>query len=235
MRKPAKRIDRFFQHLFSTESDLLSNPLSGGRCVEYAFVVENIKDLDRKSKILDVEYTGSPLTTIINSLGFREVTGTDILKFPVKYKDIHFICEDICNPKLPEAFYDVIIFRSTIEHIGLAGRHGASEIPHGDIIAVKNAKKLLKKNGKIVLTIPCGACATISPYHRVYNRDSVLMSYIFKEFDIVKQEYYKNSPDNIWELCSENEAPKVIPVETNYGLGLLVLEMREGKRGLKED
>jgi len=149
-------------------------------------------------------------------------------------RSIWYFCEDICNPKLPEAFYDVIIFRPTIEHIGLAGRHGASEIPHGDIIALKNAKKLLKKNGKIVLTIPYGPCATISPYHRVYNHDSVLMSYIFKEFDIVKQEYYKNSPDNIWELCSENEAAKVIPVETNYGLGLLVQRCGKVRGALKK-
>lgn len=224
IRSPAKRVDRFFHNLFSIESSSLCSPLSGDRCIEYAFVIENIKDLDRKSKVLDVGCARSPLTTIVSSLGFKEVTGIDLNKSPVKYKDVQFLCDDICTAKLPEAFYDVIIFCSTIEHIGLAGRYGSSEIPEGDIRALRVAKDLLKKTGKLILTIPYGIPRTIRSYHRVYNRDSVFMKYVLKEFDIIKQEYYKNNSENIWEICSENEAAKVVPAENNYALGLFVLK-----------
>jgi hypothetical protein len=236
MRKPVKRIDRFFHHLFSIESDPLSNPLSGDRCIEYAFVIGNIKELDRKSKVLDVGCAGSPSTTIIRSLGFEDVTGIDINKSPVKYKDVKFLSDDICTAKLPRGFYDIIIFCSTIEHIGLAGRYGSPNISDGDIKALKMAEKLLSPNrGKLILTIPYGIPTIVRPYHRVYNCDSIFMKYMLKEFDIVKEEYYKNNSENVWEICPENEAAKVIPTKDNYALGLFVLSLKLSKKLQKQE
>lgn len=69
------------------------------------------------------------------------------------------------------------------------------------------------------------------PYHRVYNRDSAFMKYLLKEFDIVRQEYYDNNSDNVWGICSENEAAKVVvPAQDNYALGLFMLRMRSSRK-----
>jgi len=208
------------------ESNPILNPLSGDRCIEYGFVIENLINLDMKryKTVLDVGCYASPLTTIIKELGFN-VDGIDLLPSPYIYQGVNYLQGDFLSLDFKDS-YDVLVLCSTIEHIGLGGRYGSRSIKEGDIMALKKVKQLLNTDGILILTIPYGKEKTIKPLHRVYNKNSKLLKYAYSNFRVEVEEFYKNNPEDIWVKCSENEARRVIPSEHNYALGLFVFKKR---------
>ena len=218
IRKSALKLGRaFFQ------SDPLSNPLTGCRCIEYAFVIRNLVGLDRKGykKVLDVGCFASPLTTIVKAIGFM-VDGIDLSPSPYVYEGINYMQGDFLSADLKDSPYDVVILCSTVEHVGLEGRYGSASIEDGDIKALEKVKQILKSAGILILTIPYGQEKTIKPLHRVYNNDSKLLEYACANFKVEIEEYYKNNSQNIWLKCEESEARSIAPAEDNYALGLFV-------------
>jgi len=147
----------------------------------------------------------------------------------IYYDGINYIQGDFLSVEL-RGTYDIVILCSTIEHIGLEGRYGSSSIKEGDIEALKKIKKILNPNGILILTIPYGKEKTIKPLHRVYNKDSKLLRYAYKNFEVLSEEFYKNNSKNIWIKCTEIEAKKVVPSEDNYALGLFVFRKGENSR-----
>jgi 2-polyprenyl-3-methyl-5-hydroxy-6-metoxy-1,4-benzoquinol methylase len=206
------------------ESKSIANPLSGDRCIEYAFVIKNLKDLNRNryKKILDVGCYASPLTTIVKELGFI-VDGIDLLSSPCIYNGVNYIKNDFLLQKFSKP-YDIVILCSTIEHIGLKGRYGSPNIKDGDLRTLKKIKKILTPNGMLILTIPYGEDKIIMPLHRVYNKNSNLLKYAYDNFQILIEEFYKNNSENIWIKCKESDVRKTIPTENNYALGLFVFK-----------
>lgn len=202
------------------QSGPLSNPLMGDRCIEYGFVIKTLESLDknRYKSVLDIGCCASPLTTIIKEIGFS-IDGIDLMPSPYIYDGINYIQGDFISVDF-KISYDVIILCSTIEHIGLEGRYGSSEMKEGDIETLKKVKDILNPDGILILTIPYGIEKTIRPLHRVYNKKSELLKYAYANFKILQEEYYKNNAKNIWIKCEENEAREVNPSESNYALGL---------------
>lgn len=197
-------------------------PLKGDRCIEYAFVIKNLVNLDKNiyKNVIDVGCHASPLTTIIREVGFT-VDGIDLLPSPVLYEGVEYIHGDFLSMDLKKS-YDIVVLCSAIEHIGLEGRFRSSNIKEGDIKTLKKVKQLLNPNGILILTIPYGKEKTIRPLHRVYNKTSRLLKYAYDNFEVEVEEFYKNNPENIWVKCEEIEARSVIPSENNYALGLFV-------------
>ena len=68
------------------------------------------------------------------------------------------------NPML----FDVLFSISSFEHDGL-GRYGDPISPDGDLLAMKNAKKMLKPGGHLFLAIPVGKDLMVWNRHRVYG------------------------------------------------------------------
>jgi len=217
-----KRIDKFFHNLFSLESDPLSNPLSGDRCIEYAFVVKHMINLNKNLKVLDIGCSGSPLTTILHSMGFSYIQGIGLLPSPVQYENLKYIQGNFLISRDLDSSYDVVILCSTIEHIGLKGRYNSPSIRNGDIVVLRRVKELLTSKGILILTVPYGVEKIIMPFHRVYNKRSRMLKYAFKNFEVIAEEYYKNNSHNTWVKCSEQKAASVIPSVDNYALGLFV-------------
>lgn len=209
--------------------DPLSNPLTGDRCIEYAFVVKSLASLDKNKykKVLDIGCSASPLTTIIKEIGFT-VDGIDLSPSPYIYEGINYIQSDFLSVELKDSLYDVVVLCSTVEHIGLEGRYGSSSIEGGDIKALEKVKQSLNPDGILILTIPYGEEKTIRPLHRVYNKNSKLLRYAYNNFEVVIEEFYKNDPKNIWIKCEEVEARKVTPSEDNYALGLFAFKKAKG-------
>jgi SAM-dependent methyltransferase len=218
LRRSALKVGRAF-----FESDPLSNPLAGDRCIEYAFVVRNLVGLDKKTYkiVLDVGCLASPLTTIVKEIGFT-VDGIDLLPSPYVYEGINYIQGDFLSADLKDSLYDVVILCSTVEHIGLAGRYGSPSLEDGDIKALEKVKQILKSAGILILTIPYGQEKIIRPLHRVYNKDSKLLKYAYANFKVEIEEFYKNNAQNVWVICEEGEAKRVAPTEDNYALGLFM-------------
>lgn len=223
LKKTLKSIDRFFHRKFSSENNPLADPLRGDRCIEYAFVIEYLHNEKKDKKVLDIGSCESPLTTIVASLGFQ-VDAIDLIPSPVHYKNVRYIngnfLNEIDRQKLKK-YYDIIVLCSTIEHFGLK-RYGSPEIPGADLDCLKIARGMLQPKGKLILTIPYGVEKIINPWHRVYNKKGPLLSYLFSNFKVEVEEYYKNNSQNIWVSTTENEAAKVIPREDLYALGLFV-------------
>jgi len=219
IRKYAVKLGRVF-----LESDTLSYPLTGDRCIEYAFVIKNLISLDKNKykKVLDIGCFASPLTTIIKELGFT-VDGIDLLPSPYVYEGVNYLQGDFLSTDLKD-FYDVVVLCSTIEHIGLGGRYGSKDVREGDIKALEKVKTLLKPHGVLILTIPYGEETVIRPLHRVYNKNSKLLKFAFENFKLLSEEFYKNNEENIWIKCTEEEASKVKPSEDNYALGLFLFK-----------
>jgi len=209
------------------ESDPLLYPLTGDRCIEYAFVIKSLIGLDKNKykKVLDIGCAASPLTTIIKEIGFT-VDGIDLLPSPYIYEGVNYIQGDFLSVELKNSLYDVVVLCSTVEHIGLEGRYGTPSIASGDIKALEKVREVLNHDGILILTIPYGEERTIRPLHRVYNKNSKLIKYAYEKFEILAEEFYKNNSAHVWGKCKEIEARRVVPSEDNYALGLFVFRKK---------
>ncbi|MFX0206159.1 MAG: class I SAM-dependent methyltransferase [Candidatus Hodarchaeota archaeon] len=229
-RKFFKKINTFALRYgkFCLESDPLLKPLTGDRCVEYAFVIKNLLSLEKDTykKVLDIGCFASPLTTIIKELGFI-VDGIDLLPAPYIYEGVNYFEGDFLKANLKESFYDVVILCSTIEHFGLEGRYGSPSVDKGDLKAIEKVNSILRPGAILIITIPYGKEKTIKPWHRVYNKNSKLLKYLYDNFEVMIEDYYKNNKENKWVKCIENEASRVTPSEVNYALGLFVFKKKE--------
>ncbi len=146
-------------------------PRPNERYVEYPFVLRNL-DLT-KGKILDVGCVGSFFPLILVALGY-EVYGIDVRQYPMKNPNFKFVAGDIRHTSFPKNYFDRITAVSTIEHVGLSQRYGSDEDPTGDRKAVEEMTRILKPNGKILMTIPyAGEAQIFRPFHRVYDRTAL--------------------------------------------------------------
>jgi SAM-dependent methyltransferase len=136
---------------------------------------------------------------------------------------------DLLKLSLPEHSFDVILNCSTVEHVGLSGRYGvALEETDGDLAAMKKLRTLMKPSGKMIMTIPCGRDATITPWHRVYGAER--LPRLLDGYHIEEQVYWVKRPDNRWYLAERESAMAYVPTGhptrgngCSYALGCFVL------------
>lgn len=196
------------------------NPLVGDRCIEYAFVIEQLASLDRDKSVLDVGCSGSPLTTAIKAMGFRSIHGIDLLPSPVDFPGIRFLSGDFLTAPELSSRYDVVVFCSSIEHFGLEGRYGSKDSDSADLLALRKAISLLSAGGVLVLTVPYGVETTVAPWHRVYNKQSKLLKHAFANLEVKTESFFARSVRGPWAPCTEAEAAQVIPTADSYALGM---------------
>jgi len=79
--------------------------------------------------------------------------------------------------------YDVVFSISSFEHYGL-GRYGDMVDPLGDIFGMKDAKKFLKDDGLLFLSVPIGKDKLIFNVHRIYGK--LRFPVLISDFNIVK-------------------------------------------------
>ena len=78
---------------------------------------------------------------------FCKYEGNDL-----KYGKMDYIC-DICHIPAPDGYFDVILCTEVLEHI-----------PH-PYLAIKEFSRLLKSDGRLLITAPLGSGIHMSPYH----------------------------------------------------------------------
>ncbi len=223
---------RIFKMIRKLAFKFIGSPLElgglvGDRCIEYAFVIKSLVNLDKTTyqKVLDVGCFASPLTTAIKEIGFI-VDGIDLMPTICAYEGVNYIKNDFLLADFKESYYDAVVFCSTIEHVGLGGRYGSPSVEDGDIRSIKKACRILRPNGILIMTLPYGPIRIIKPFHRIYNKESALMKYARNAFETVTEEFYKKNQSNVWCKCSENEARAVIPSSDSYALGLFVFKKK---------
>jgi SAM-dependent methyltransferase len=146
-----------------------------------------------------------------------------------KHPKVQFSLGDFLELNLPKNYFDLAINCSSVEHVGVAGRYGIeSDNNEGDLDVMNRIAEILKPNGLLLMTAPCGRDATLSPWCRVYGKDR--LPRLFSAFRIVKEDFWIKSKDNQWEPCSRETALAFEPRNhtTNphacaYALGCFVL------------
>jgi SAM-dependent methyltransferase len=130
-----------------------------GRVVEYPWLLKNLEI--ENGRVLDVGCCYSYLSHELLRRGYA-VYGVDVDPYPQRHPKLKFYQIDIRNSPFPNNFFDLIIAVSTIEHIGL-GFSFESLQPFqekmdlkGDRKAIEEMIRILKPNGKILLTLPFG-------------------------------------------------------------------------------
>ena len=131
---------------------------------------------------------------------------------------------DLLDFDFCERRFDLVINCSSIEHVGLAGRYGSTDVPDGDLIAMGLLNHLLKvPNGIMILTVPVGKDAVFPPLHRVYGNER--LNLLLRGFRVVKKEFWsKRVGLNIWTRVSQQEALATQPSECFYALGFFILK-----------
>ena len=164
------------------------------RAAEYPWVLRNVNL--QSGKILDIGCKGSLFPILFATIGF-EVWGIDLADFG-RYKSKHpnfrFIKGDVRTASLPEDYFDVITAISTMEHVGLED--------DGDIDCMKRLARLLKKDGKVIITIPFGEAAQFDEL-RIYSRERITK--LFKGWKIEKMDFFKELEQGKWLPAEESE------------------------------
>ncbi|RJP28854.1 MAG: class I SAM-dependent methyltransferase [Candidatus Omnitrophota bacterium] len=192
------------------------------RYIEYSFATENLPSTP--AKILDVGCAGSFFPLLLAGFGYQTY-GLDIREYAItnkiSFKNFNFVKESVIKTSFQDNFFDAITAISTLEHIGISGRHGEKEDLQADKKALAEMVRILKNQGTIILTIPFGKAKIIRPYARIY--DSKLVEELIKPLKIVKDAYFMIDESGDWAECSRQKAETFDATEGEYPLCLLKL------------
>lgn len=180
---------------------ITSQPPSSDRFIEYPWLMENI-DI-KKGRLLDI---GSTIGDLLHgSLPAEvEVNCLNLNTKNFKSKKIIFKNGDIRNTDYPNNYFDIVSCISTLEHIGVAGRYGSDHDPDGDKKAMREIERILKPNGKLLVSVPYGR-KDVLPINKLYNLSRI--NDLFSDLEIVSQEFRKFNKDwYVWLKVSEMEA-----------------------------
>ncbi len=196
------------------------------RYIEYPFVIRNLPK--PPAKVLDVGCSGSFFPLLLASFGY-EVYGIDIREYAIinkiKFDNFRFVKEDIRKTSFSSNYFDAVIAISTLEHIGIAGRHGVLEEDlNRDKKAIREMKRILKSNGIVIITIPFGIARIIKPYCKIYNGS--LVKKLIDDLIIEKEEYYMQNSNDDWYKCSKDQAEVINAKSDRYPLCLLKMVKR---------
>lgn len=128
------------------------------RLIEYPFLARNLVSTCVEARILDVGSGKSDLTATISKFGKKkwQVIGIDIATVSEKFDFLSLIRMDARLLGFRDEIFDQIICLSTIEHIGIPfHNYNIKESDElGDIRAISEIRRVLKKGGTVIATLP---------------------------------------------------------------------------------
>ncbi len=196
------------------------------RSREYDFVIDNLPP--KGNKILDVGSTGSLLPLKLAKKGY-DVHSIDVRSYHEKHPNLTTLCTDIKDTPFTDDFFDAIICVSTIEHVGLSA-YGDPEYDGGDVLSMKEFRRILKEDGRLILTTPFAGEYKVlhwrDTYERIYNYEKIRA--LFTGWGILKEEYYIPQKMRHWIKATRNEAEKVYASYDKSNLSCFVLEKNVG-------
>jgi SAM-dependent methyltransferase len=149
--------------------------------------------------------------------------------FTWQHPNVEFRQGDFLKMELPRNHFDLAINCSSVEHVGVAGRYGiTADQDEGDIEVMQRLADVLKPNGRILMTAPCGRDTVMAPWCRVYG--SQRLPRLFAPFQVVKESYWVKDSQNRWVFATREAAldfqPRNDPNDghgCSYALGCFVL------------
>ena len=184
------------------------------RVVEYGFLARNLRPSRINMKILDVGSERSAVTNALGRFGNNKkwkVFGIDIVELlPQLFKEAKekspfvLLRMDARLMGFRDEVFDKIICISTVEHIGIHPTHHfvRQYDALGDVRAFSEIFRILKKGGRVVLTVPY-ADKSIHGYHkehRIYN--SSTLAGLISGFHVKRKEYHIYIKGK-WKKCRD--------------------------------
>ena len=137
------------------------------------------------SAFLPVEYYDyGPANVILSNMISKSA---DLLKLPFKSNSV-----------------ESLSCMHTIEHVGL-GRYGDTVDPEGDIKAIRELKRVLKKGGDLLIVLPIGIPNIYFNAHRVYSYEQIV-----DYFSDLKLMEFSMLPDDSSKGLLKNPNPKIV-------------------------
>ena len=94
---------------------------------------------------------------------------------------------DLTHLSFPDASIESLSCMHVVEHIGL-GRYGDALDPDGDLRAMGELKRVMKKNGTLLFVVPVGQPVIRFNAHRIYSYDQIVSTFSelrLKQFALV--------------------------------------------------
>lgn len=230
------------------------------RDIETSFLLTELYNLfgcDKKASLLDVGFAGSGYIEKILDFENIDYTGLDcnakrirgkLLRIPgtselgyskerwrAVIQRIKCINADIVDYS-SSVLYDVVISISTIEHIMSAEYSpGTTAELYRDIQAVDAMKKLVKKDGYLLLTFPCGVERALLLLKKFKDADGILrdksvksrsdlliygkdrINKVIDAWKLVRERYWIGEGES-FEECKKDVALGVIYTASDYGI-----------------
>ena len=122
----------------------------------------------------------------------------------------------------PNNFFDVVYSVSTVEHIGFGGYGENKDVSMGDRKAVLEMARVLKPDGVMVVTVPCGEFkvwdiprSDPGSLLRVYDMER--LQWLFLGFKILDMEFWIKKPN--WRRGDIEEILSYVTKNKNQWLG----------------
>jgi len=206
--------------------------MKGDRHYEYEFAgsfVGKVGPFDDKRHMLDVgSGTRAAMAKLAVSRGWV-VEAVDLMPCDWRHTGFRMTLGDFRTVALARYAYDLIMCVSTIEHFGLPGRYDVTRYEvDADLEGMARIRKVCADGAQVVLTIPVGYDAVLSPYHRVYGVER--LPRLLEGFKATQQKFFrKEGGVDDYVPCSYEEAMDEEPLlePAHYAaLGCFVLERR---------
>jgi len=179
-----------------------------GRCssrsAEYNFVLQHLPSND--ATILDVGCTDSLLALRIAEMGYKTY-GVDFRRYSERHARLGFVRGDLLHLPFPDGFFDTAVAVSTIEHIGL-GAYGDPIQESADHVAMREAWRVLKVGGSVLMTVPFAAKHRTATWKGTVERyyDSDTLRTLCRGFVVCTQRFFVARSRFDWIDGSEDDA-----------------------------
>jgi len=199
------KIVSFVKHLYSYIFDLIK--IKKNKIYTFEYLYPNLSDKTFTTP-LDIQYfyqdtwaakkifelkpkihydIGSSAKTIGILSQFVPITMVDIRPLPIKLNNFNFIKGSITSLPFKDNSIESISSLCVIEHIGL-GRYGDEIDEFGSEKAIKEIKRVTKKNGIILISVPVfKKNAIFFNSHRAFTRDYILS--LFSSCKLIEEKY----------------------------------------------
>jgi SAM-dependent methyltransferase len=134
---------------------------------------------------------GSSVKTLGIISQFVPTTMVDIRPVKLRLDNFHFLAGSILALPFEDVSIESLSSLCVVEHIGL-GRYGDDLDPWGSEKAIAELKRVLKKGGHLLISVPVDAVSRVCfNAHRVFTRGHVLE--LFKDVTLMEEQYIYES------------------------------------------
>lgn len=183
------------------------NPAFTERFTEYFWILKNLKTT---GNLLDIGCTESSFAREVSKIKTLEVYGIDIR--PENDLPFKFFVEDATKTHFKDNFFDQITVISSIEHFGLDIYGNKIIDKDADLKAMKEIKRILKKDGILLLTTPFGKNG--KPWYRKYDNNT--LKNLFNGYNVIEEKYFYQTDDG-WKETNMKDALEI--ADAKYYLG----------------